>query len=122
MLPPSSLHPETLVSCHNPTGRHKSGDLDSITNLIKKLQIHICNFIDIRNMKSYINDSVEGCQNLLNKLSCTSCMACERVYPKVSGLAAWSENCKWYSSLPLGAVVSLCLVSFASITVYVAPQ
>jgi hypothetical protein len=24
-----------------------------------------------------------------------------RVYPKVSGLAAWNENCKWYSSLPL---------------------
>jgi hypothetical protein len=30
-----------------------------------------------------------------------------RVYPKVSGLAAWSKNCKWYSSLPLDAVVSL---------------
>jgi hypothetical protein len=30
-----------------------------------------------------------------------------RVYPKVSGLAALSENCKWHSSLPLGAVVSL---------------
>jgi hypothetical protein len=30
-----------------------------------------------------------------------------RVYPKVSGLAAWSENCNWYSSLPLDAVVSL---------------
>jgi hypothetical protein len=29
------------------------------------------------------------------------------VYPKVSGLAAWSENCKWYSSLLLGAVLSL---------------
>jgi hypothetical protein len=29
-----------------------------------------------------------------------------RVYPKVSGLAAWSENFKWYSSLPLGVVVS----------------
>jgi hypothetical protein len=28
-----------------------------------------------------------------------------RVYPKVSGLAVWSENCKWYTSLPLGAVV-----------------
>jgi hypothetical protein len=27
-----------------------------------------------------------------------------RMYPKFSGLAAWSENCKWYSSLPLGAV------------------
>jgi hypothetical protein len=30
-----------------------------------------------------------------------------RVYPKVSGLAIRSENCKLYSSLPLGAVVSL---------------
>jgi hypothetical protein len=30
-----------------------------------------------------------------------------RVYPKVSGLAAWSDNCKRYSSLPLGAVVSI---------------
>jgi hypothetical protein len=30
-----------------------------------------------------------------------------RVYPYVSGLAAWNENCKQYSSLPLGAVVSL---------------
>jgi hypothetical protein len=27
-----------------------------------------------------------------------------RVYQKVSGLAAWSENCKWYNSLPLGVV------------------
>jgi len=26
---------------------------------------------------------------------------------KVSGLAAFSENCRWYSSLPLGEVVSL---------------
>jgi hypothetical protein len=34
---------------------------------------------------------------------------CTRVYPKVSGLATWSKNCKWYSSLPLGAVVSLFL-------------
>jgi len=30
-----------------------------------------------------------------------------RMYPNVSGLAACSENCKWYSSLPLGATVSL---------------
>jgi hypothetical protein len=29
-----------------------------------------------------------------------------RVYSKVSALAAWSENCKCYSPLPLGAVVS----------------
>jgi len=32
---------------------------------------------------------------------------CTRVYQKVSGLAARSKNCKWYSSLILGAVVSL---------------
>jgi hypothetical protein len=30
-----------------------------------------------------------------------------RVHLEVSRLSAWSENCKWYSSLPLGAVVSL---------------
>jgi hypothetical protein len=29
------------------------------------------------------------------------------VYPKVSVLAAWSKNCKWYSSLQQVAVVSL---------------
>jgi len=30
-----------------------------------------------------------------------------RVYLKVSRLATWNEKCKWYSSLPLGAVVAL---------------
>jgi hypothetical protein len=30
-----------------------------------------------------------------------------RVYPKVSGLAAWSGSCKWCSSVPLVAVLSL---------------
>jgi len=29
------------------------------------------------------------------------------MYPKLSWLATWSENCKWYNSLPLFAVVSL---------------
>jgi hypothetical protein len=43
------------------------------------------------------------------------------VYPKVSGLAAWSENCKWYSSLPLGAVVSL-FYEFAAVTLCVVSQ
>jgi hypothetical protein len=51
---------------------------------------------------------------------------CTRQYPKVSGLAAWSKNCRWYSSLPLGAFVSLfcevSLVSFAAITLCVASQ
>jgi hypothetical protein len=28
------------------------------------------------------------------------------VYPKVSRMVTWSENCKWYSSLPLDEIVS----------------
>jgi len=30
-----------------------------------------------------------------------------RMYPEVSRLSAWSKNCKWYSTLPVCAVVSL---------------
>jgi hypothetical protein len=47
--------------------------------------------------------------NVLNKQSRTAdkWWSSTRVYRKFSGLAIWSENCKWYSSLPLGAVVSL---------------
>jgi len=33
---------------------------------------------------------------------------------KISGLAALSDNCKWYSSLPVGAVVSLVCESQSS--------
>jgi hypothetical protein len=40
-------------------------------------------------------------------MSETSAAERSRECPKVSGLAAWSEKRKWYSSLPLGAVVSL---------------
>jgi hypothetical protein len=45
-----------------------------------------------------------------------------RVYPKVSGLAAWSKNCKWYISVPLGAVMSLCLVGLIAKTLCIAFQ
>jgi len=40
------------------------------------------------------------------------------MYPKVSGLAAWSENCKRYNYLPLGAVVSLFCEFCFSTSVY----
>jgi len=30
-----------------------------------------------------------------------------RMYPKLTGLAAWNENCKWYRFLPLDVVLSL---------------
>jgi hypothetical protein len=49
-----------------------------------------------------------------------------RVYPKVYGLAFWSENFKRYSSLPLVSVVSLFCESvyrlFAAITLCVDSQ
>jgi hypothetical protein len=49
----------------------------------------------------------------------------EGVY-KFSGLAAWSENCKWYSSLPLVAlciaILWVSLVTFSAITRCVASQ
>jgi hypothetical protein len=45
--------------------------------------------------------------SVVSKIDDNTTGQCTGVYPEVSGLAAWSENCKWYSSLPLGAVVSL---------------
>jgi hypothetical protein len=42
-----------------------------------------------------------------------------RVHPKVSGLAAWSENCKWCSCI---AILWVSLVSFAATIVCVASQ
>jgi hypothetical protein len=45
--------------------------------------------------------------NLKNKIYINKNVQYTRVYPKVSGMASWGENCKWYSSLPLGAIVSL---------------
>jgi hypothetical protein len=48
-----------------------------------------------------------------------------RVYPKVTELAAWSENCKWCSSATSCSCVAILwvsLVSFAAITLCVAFQ
>jgi hypothetical protein len=44
------------------------------------------------------------------------------VYPKVSGVAAWSENCKWHSFLPLGAVVSLFCLFLLLLLLSLSPQ
>jgi hypothetical protein len=41
---------------------------------------------------------------IIGKLGCNMYM---RVYPKVSGLTTLSKNCKWYSSVQLGAVLLL---------------
>jgi hypothetical protein len=74
---------------------------------------------DLPRLKRYINYtscvhrflSLASCRILTSKLQSQGANLYKiliiRLYPKVSGLAAWSDNCKWYSSLPLGAVVSL---------------
>jgi hypothetical protein len=61
------------------------------------------NVIELNNYKVFKEDTASINQSV--RLSVTQIRT--RVYPKVSGLAAWSESCKWYSPLSLGAVVSL---------------
>jgi hypothetical protein len=51
--------------------------------------------------------SMQGVKKTSRLFSDPSSVPCTRVYQIVSGLAARSEKCKWYSSLPLDAVVSL---------------
>jgi hypothetical protein len=60
-------------------------------------------------MENYVKDFSMFCYDVIKLLllfvNVAVFRSSTRVYPKVSGLVAWSENCKWYSSLPLGAVV-----------------
>jgi hypothetical protein len=56
----------------------------------------------------YIYDLLHILLLPLQNYGSVECMlACTNLYAEISGLASWGENCKWYSSLPLGAVVSL---------------
>jgi len=64
-----------------------------------------------------LTDSPDRSQSHLNAasdqiVSCQLWKCYMRLYPKVSGLAAWSENCKCYRSLPQGAVMSQFYESF----------
>jgi hypothetical protein len=72
---------ETSVSYHNTTRRHNPEDFD--------LNLH-----RPENVKS-LHDR--------NTSIFSAWFTITKVYPKVSGLAAWSENCKWYNPLLLGA-------------------
>jgi hypothetical protein len=93
---------EKFVSYHNPEG------FDS--NSYTWLNLHPCR--DKFFTKCLTSNSL--------------CMIFTRVWPKVSGLAAWSKNCKWYSSLQARcsciAILWISLVSFATITLCVAAQ
>jgi hypothetical protein len=54
---------------------------------------------------SRIANKMNGSEgNVSPELEDTGLRLYKGVYPNVSGLVAWSENCEWQSSLPLGAV------------------
>jgi hypothetical protein len=72
------------------------------TNKISSVSVSFMHFIHIT-----FPAFVSGYQVTRQVISTMKQSRHKRVYPKVSGLAAWSYNCKWYSSLPLGAVVLL---------------
>jgi hypothetical protein len=89
----------TVVSHRTTTLCHDAKDFDmKMTSSFTGVP---CVFVNIR---ADILTPVHFCPQLAKHI-----FVCiyTRVYPKVSGLAAWSENCKLYSSLPLDAVVSL---------------
>jgi hypothetical protein len=70
------------------------------------LNVHGIN--DVRQREMHIGELVvPEPSSFETKITIEKVKRYTRVYPKVSGLAVWSESCKWYSSLPLDAVVSL---------------
>jgi hypothetical protein len=78
----------------------------------KRNNTGLSQFQHFTNYENHIKDNemAEACNTqaeIRNTLKILVNILHTRVYPKVSELAAWSENCKWYSSLPLCAVVSL---------------
>jgi len=66
-----------------------------------------CSYMEGRETCIYLQRKFLQCGNIILGHTHTHTHTHTRVYPKVSGLATWSEKCKCYSSLPLGAVVSL---------------
>jgi hypothetical protein len=65
---------------------HRDGQTDAQTYSIKISVIHF--FIP-----PHINAEMEKGNTLLLMVGRNKALT--KVYPKVSGLAAWSENCKW---------------------------
>jgi hypothetical protein len=117
----ATMSSEMLLSYCNTTRRHNSEDVDFGLMQRSKLLLSVRN-VFTSTMNRIINHD-PSCQVFFSlsrrmlrfylKMSYNILFpdvpipTRTRVYPKVSGLAAWSENCKWYSSLPLDAVVTL---------------
>jgi hypothetical protein len=93
-------------------------ELSGLTVTGLHIQLHMKNLstsqISVDVLYTRIHNVVRSNASLLQSLLYVTLILIvnTRVYPEVSGLAVWSENCKWYSSLPLGAVVSLFCESF----------
>jgi hypothetical protein len=69
----------------------------------QNLGLSLIHVVDVCSLDSRSFDSIQAPASNFNLVHVHT-----RAYPKVSGRTAWSENCKWYGSLPLlGAVVSL---------------
>jgi hypothetical protein len=110
---------------HRQTDRHRQhGDFISVLFFLLRMEIGLkksASEFGIKNAKSvtkwrvYTCDLLHSTKTLFPRSNVNSFFIeavdgqihYTWVYPKVSGLAAWSENCKWYISLPLGAVASL---------------
>jgi hypothetical protein len=76
--------PEKSVSCHNTTRRHNPEDLDF--NLHRRDNLKSLKFT------SFILIQVTSALDTAYLTIATHYQKYTRVYPKVSGLAAWSEN------------------------------
>jgi hypothetical protein len=91
----SASHPDRFTLKERSPGTHWIGGWVDPRAVLDSLGII---FLNLRETQELYGSAPET-----EKLTHTHTGLC----PKVSRLAAWSENYKWYSSLPLGAVVSL---------------
>jgi hypothetical protein len=98
-----------------PPGKYKNSDLTQTTTVTSDIISHSpfpiirCSIICVVE-KASLNDKIGKSSEVQVKLEDViedHILSNMRAYPKVYGLAVWSEDCKWYSYLPLDAVVSL---------------
>jgi hypothetical protein len=78
---------------------------ESAVNIISTAQL-------VRKATFIADQELGSAERVLMLAKLLFCVTSTRAYPKVSGLDACNKNCKWYSSLPLVAVVSLFCESF----------
>jgi hypothetical protein len=99
--------PFFLYSTYKLVGKHISTTY--ICSLTMRRETLLINSAPCLGLSSICNNGKSNIKSLIRicKTNLLSAQQTMRVYPKVSRLAAWSKNCKWCSSLSLGAVVSL---------------